>query len=293
MKFLFLFTSIQSHAALPSFKSAAKKVAVSAKRVISKSCCYSTTTDSDLEDAPPAYEKIDKSMSNLQVDPLHRSVYTTTESFQKLDLNNRQNRTPYDLRPLGYALPPLPTYQDSLDDYNSRPQRPPIYQKNTLKPKVWKKQKISNVLKHKISNVLKHKQNLMSALSNLSVDRQADFRESILSNRQTPLHAAVLAQNTQAVKQLAETNPEYINQRDKQGNTALNLRKIGVDSCWEYGPRQKALRAEIHTDLIVQGADVNIKNNSGDSPIQTAFGDFHEEENRDDDYTQLTSRCAI
>ncbi len=100
--------------------------------------------------------------------------------------------------------------------------------------------------------------------------------EKCLKAKQNPLHAAVLTQNTEAVEKLCKEHPEYINQKDKDGNTPLNLRRIGFKDYWIYGKEEKHLRVITHRLLLQYGADVNIVNNAGNSAISTAFADFYE-----------------
>ena len=117
------------------------------------------------------------------------------------------------------------------------------------------------------------------ALKNVDTNRNGPIIkiiEKCLKAKQNPLHAAVLTQNTEAVEKLCKEHPEYINQQDKDGNTPLNLRRIGFKDYWIYDTEQKHLRAITHRLLLQYGADVNIVNNAGNSATSTAFAEFSE-----------------
>ncbi len=117
------------------------------------------------------------------------------------------------------------------------------------------------------------------ALKNVDTKRNRPISQLIqkcLKAKQNPLHAAVLTQNTEAVEKLCKEHPEYINQQDGDGNTPLNLRRIGFKNYYIYDKEQKHLRAKTHKLLLQHGADVNIVNNLGNSAISTAFDAFFE-----------------
>ena len=135
------------------------------------------------------------------------------------------------------------------------------------------------------------------ALKNVDTKREGPITQIIekcLKAKQNPLHAAVLSQNTEAVEKLCQEHRKYINQKDKDGNTPLNLRRIGFKDYYIYDTEQKHLRAITHRLLLQHGADVNIENNAGTSAISNAFDSFFEWEGDNPKYVGLIdSEIAI
>ena len=88
-----------------------------------------------------------------------------------------------------------------------------------------------------------------------------------------PIHNAVKVGDLETVKKLIKANPDVVNAKDLHGNTPLH---IAPHLLPETMKKAKDVTEEILTFLLAHNANLNVKNNEGQTALHVHLSGFHE-----------------